>query len=411
MSGISIRRRTSPLILLSAVVLTTILGLLWTGDSTLESRIITLRYFLFVLTGLAAFLTPYFLFPDKNSPLIQLGNLGKKSLGYYIFNKLGSYCWPVYYLIAIILLGDLHNFFNGLDYKIITLFSSWSLFSSVVIISTVRYVKSGPSSQFWKESQKGKLIRQRVADYLKYPLDPGSIPSLINTLIILLVGSGTIIFAVYAGDRIHPFAELMVFISLLIYAGYSVRKFSVSMIRDFYSSNSFFREFFGVTMKGEEVLESRKVNQLWWVPDFIRVHVWQFIVQIDRIVPAGRIVAAGHFVVLFIAYQRPDPQFLVMIWVVFALLHHLFSLLTFRQVIAPQWLLRWVAPVHIWILSRFWIQIRWILPLILGMNQQYFLFGTPDLKSQAAVLITYLISGFIVSAMGMAKTFNGAKTY
>jgi len=408
LATISIRRKTSRFILLTTAILAIILGLIWTGNSTLESRVITQRYFLFVLTGLAAFLTPYLLFPDKNTPLIQLGNLDKKSLSHYIFTKLGSYCWPVFLLMAVMLLVDFNSPFQNLTIKIISLFSSWLLFSSIVILSAVRYVKSGPASQFWKESTKGRDIRQKVADYLKYPLDPGSIPSLMNTLIILTIGSGTIILAVYLGELVHPIAEMAIFACLVVYAINYLRKFTGTLVRDFYSSNSFFREFFGVNLKGEEAMAVRQVNQLWWVPGFLRMHVWQFIVQLDRIVPAGRAVAAGHLVVLFIAYQRPDPQFLTIIWVIFALLHHLFTLLTFRHEVAPPWLLRWVAPVHIWFFSRVWMQIRWLLPLFLGMNVQYFLFGTPDVASQAAVAITFLLSAIFVSALGMAKTFNGA---
>jgi hypothetical protein len=408
LTTIAINRKTSGFTLLTIAILAIILGLIWTGNLSLESRVITLRYFLFVLTGLAAFLTPYLLFPDKNTPLIQLGNLDERNLTRYIFTKLGSYCWPVLLLMAVMLIGDVNNPFENLTVKIISIVSSWLFFVSVVMLSVVRYVKSGPASQFWKESKKGRDIRQKVADYLKYPIDPGSIPSLMNTMIILTLGSGTIIFAVYLGGVIHPVAETAVFAGLFIYAVHYLQKFTGSIVRDFYSSNSFFREFFGVNMKGEEAMAAREVHQLWWVPGYLRMHVWQFIVQLDRIVPAGRAVAAGHLIVLFIAYQRPDPQFLTIIWVIFALLHHLFVLLTFRDEIAPPWLLRWVAPSHIWFLSRVWIQIRWLLPLLLGMNVQYFLFGTPGLASQVGVTITYLLSGIFISATGMAKLFKRA---
>ena len=410
MASISIRRKPTGFILLSTAVLAAILGLAWTGSSTLEGRIVTMRYFLFVLTALSAFLTPYLLFPDKNTPLIQLGNLGKKSLQQYVFVKFGTYFWPVFFLMAVMLFGDFNNPLHHIPLKIYSFLSACLLFLAIGMLSVARYVKSGPSSQFWKESQKGRNIRQMAADYLKYPIDPGSIPSLINTMVILVIGSAAIILAVYLGERVHPLAELMVFLSLSVYAALYLHKFSGSFVRDFYSSNSFFREFFGVNMKGEEVLATREVNQLWWVPGFIRMHVWQFLVQLDRIIPAGRAVAAGHLVVLFIAYQRPDPQFLVIIWIIFALLHQLFTLLTFRLEIAPRWLLRWVAPAYIWFLSRFWMQMRWVLPLFLGMNVQYFLFGTPDITNQAVIIVTFLISAFFVSAFGLTKTFNGANS-
>src|SRR5690625_6852312 len=71
--------------------------------------------------------------------------------------------------------------------------------SAVLRLACYRYLQSGPDSQFWSESEKGRRYRKKAADLFKYPLDPGSIPSLMNTVLIFLTGSllillGTILF-------------------------------------------------------------------------------------------------------------------------------------------------------------------------------------------------------------------------
>jgi hypothetical protein len=386
------------------------LGFFWTGTTPLSERIITIRYFLLALTGLAAFLTPYLLFPDKNVSLIQLGNLSKNSLSGYIMRKLLSCTWPVFLLLIVMAFGDINRPSEYLAEKFIYLLSSLFLFTGVALYSVARYIKSGPDSQFWQESEKGKQLRLKMADFFKYPIDPGSVPSLINTILVLLFGSAAIIAATLVSDRFTPFAELLltglVFLSGLV----TVQKYSGDLVKNFYSTNAFFREFFGANLKGEEAVSRREVEQLWWVPARLKMHVWQFLVQSDRKIPAGRVVAAGHLLVWFIAYQRPDPEFLTVIWLIFALLHHLFTVLTFQPGFAPSWLMRWVDSSTVWFFSRFWMQLRWLIPLLLSMNLQYFLFATPDFQSQSAVIAMYLITAMIMSAIGVSKTTKEMKS-
>src|SRR5690625_6885164 len=61
--------------------------------------------------------------------------------------------------------------------------------SAILRLACYRYLQSGPDSQFWSESEKGRRYRKKAADLFKYPLDPGSIPSLMNTVLIFLTGS------------------------------------------------------------------------------------------------------------------------------------------------------------------------------------------------------------------------------
>lgn len=383
---------------------------IWTGTSDIESNVVTLRYFLFVLIGLQAFLTPYLFFPDNRMATIQLGNISGKKLNRYLLRKFFRYSMPIYIMLPAMIVGDLHDPFGNIDYKISQSLWAITIYTGSGFIALFRYLKSGLESQFWQESEKGKELRKKVADYMKYPLDPGAIPSLVNTMLVLLVGAGGIIISVYVANQFHHWIGFLVGVIIFLYGFYLMKRTLFSIDRYFYSTNAFFREFFGETLSAEEAGVKREVEQLWWVPASIRVHVWQFIVQTERIIPAGRLLGAAHAVILFIAYQKPDEKFMLYLWIMFAVLHHLLILLTFKEDISPVWLHRWLSERKIWIASRFWMQVRWLLPLLVGMNIQLFLFGVPGFLSQAVVISIYLISGVLIAIIGNNRLLEKVNT-
>jgi hypothetical protein len=408
--NISIQSGLSKTWLFILIIVSICLALFWTGTSGLDERVVTNRFFLFSLTALVAFLTPYILFPDNNLAVIQLGNFSASSIQNYFLKKILRLIWPVYLLIFLIFFGDLQTPFAFLFEKLILFAGSLLLLSGVILVSIVRYSKSGKSSQYWKESAKGE--RQKLfSEYLKYQqVDPSSLPSLINTIVVFSMGSLSIVIGAVIQQNFSLYFELIFFLIIFIYGIYFLKKHSFSLDQNFYASDSFFREFFGDTGGGEMATSKREVDQLWWVPARLKMHVWQFLLQIDRKIPAGRAVAAGHAAVWFIAYQRPDPQFLTIIWVLFAIAHQLFTVMSIQQEVSPFWMLRWIDKNSIWTLSRFWMQLRWLVPLLLSMNVQYFLFGVPGFEEQSYILLIYILSALFTSIVGTVKLKQDFKT-
>lgn len=355
-----------------------------------------------ILAAMTAFSTPYLLFPDRNSTLLQLGNVSSKQLMKYLGKRIIKLIWPVYLLLAVMMVADIHTFDQFPVSKSVNLISSYLILSGLIMISMTRYVKSGLDSQFWKESERGRDIRKKMADYFKYPIDPGSIPSLINTIWVTTLGFAIIITSAAMGQSISGI-EVVLF-SAVFFAVSVVYTFSNSdtILKNFYASNAFFLEFFGSNLKGEDLTSKHEVGHLWWVPSQLKVHVWQFLVQIDRKLPAGRVVFTGHLFIWFIAYQRPEPEFLAVVWILFAILHHLLTVLTYQPEMSPGWLHRWLASKWIWFGSRFWMQLRWVVPLMLSMNAQYFVFGTPGFGIQLQVVSLFIIFAMIISAYGMS---------
>lgn len=392
------------------MLITIALALVWTGTSDLQERVVTNRYFLFSLTALIAFLTPYVLFPDRNLSIIQLGNFSPSSIRDYVLNKISRLVWPIYLLIFLIFFGDLQTPFDFLIDKFILFIGSILLLTGVMLFSIFRYARSGKSSQFWKESSKkeGKKI---FSEYLKYQqVDPSSLPSLINTIFVFSMGAISIVVGAVVQQNFGLYYELIFFLIIFAYGIYFLKKYTHSLDRNFYASDAFFREFFGSGSKTDEATSKREVEQLWWVPARLKMHVWQFLLQIDRKIPAGRAVAAGHAAVWFIAYQRPDPQFLTIIWILFALAHQLFTIMSIQQDMAPHWILRWIDRPSVWTLSRFWMQLRWLVPLLLSMNIQYFLFGVPGYVEQSIILLIFILSSLLTSIAGTVKLKQDLKT-
>lgn len=397
------RKKLTGFVILLLVIL---LGVIWTGRSSPDERFITIRYLLLTLSGFAAFSTPYILFPDRNAALVQLGNLKERDLIRYLSGKFSFLFHPVILLFAVIIFADLETPGENITGKIFSFLNACLLYSGILILAASRYLKSGMESQFWQESEKGREWRKKAADYLKYPLDPGAIPSLINTIFVFLSGSAAVVAGAYLQGNAGMFFEWIPGMLLFMAGVWGGLRGTQKNERHYYSANAFYREFFGTGLKGEDAKDAREVDQLWWVPGVLKAHVWQFLVQLDRKIPTGRVVASGHFLLWFIAYQRPEPVVITTLWGCFALAHHGLLVLTFSPDIAPGWLLRWLAPVSHWHWSRFWMQLRWLLPLGLGMNLQLFLFGTPGWSEQGIVLILYLFSGLILSLYGAFRIRN-----
>lgn len=381
-------------------------ALAWTANHSFEDRVVTIRYLLFVLSGMVAFAMPYIIFPDNRIPIIQLGNIhGKRLLGYFLA-KCRDVILPLFLFYAVVLFGDIQNPLGNITGKTAYFLMAAGLSAGLIFLALSRYLQSGSSSQFWKESERGRELRRKAADYFKFPLDPGSIPSLINTVLITFTGMVAVVISAVLYGWFGSVSEIFIGSVVLAAGGWSLYNLSNRLEQNYYQSNAFYREFFGTTLKGKEDADFRKVEQLWWVPGPLKAHVWQYLLQLDRIVPAGRVVAAGHAIVWFIAYQKPDPQVILAVWVLFALAHQFFIGLTFKNEVSPPWLLRWAGSAPIWFFTRFWMQLRWILPLAASMYLQRFIFGTPDNISQGVIILVFLAAALLASVFGTVKLKN-----
>jgi hypothetical protein len=385
------------------------MGVSWMHDAPVNERVVTLRYLILAIAGFISFVTPYLLFPDTNSRLIQMGNVSGKKLLSYLSRKTLYFYSYFFLFITVILFVDSVSFTSDLVIK-----GTYALYgilftTGLHFAALFLYLKVGPQSQFWQESNKGKELRRKMADYFKYPMDPGAIPSLINTVVLAAGGMLLVIISSVLGNRFGGFSELLLSLSIFGFAFAKYRLNNREPERKYYHTNSFFSEFFGANAGEDSITARRKVDQLWWVPAQLRANVWQFLQQIDRKLPAGRAVATGHILVWLIAYQKPDINFMIGVWALFAVSHHLFILMTMQTDFSPHWLLRWVSSPAKWFITWFWMQIRWLLPLMISMNLQLFLFDVPRAQDQVVIIIIYLLSAVAAAAVGAVRIKTSVK--
>lgn len=374
-------------------------GTVWTWGQQTSDKLIVIRYVLFGLSALAAFITPYVLFPDKYRSVIQLANPDGDYAANHLSQKMNLLFVSASVMLFFMAVGGLMSGSGSIADILLTAAGSILFFSGILNFARYRYVRSGPDSQFWSESEKGREYRQKIADYFKYPMDPGSIPSLINTVVIFLTGSLLILTGTILFETIAVWAETLLYCIFWVIIYFMLRRQKMSIVRYYYHTNAFFSEFFRENEDRYAQETVRSADQLWWVPARLKPHVWQLTMQTDRIVPAGRTIAAAHAALLFVAYQKPDGDFLFMLWTGFALLHHLFIPLSAREDVAPGWLTQWIAGDGVMVLSRAWMQVRWVLPLLIGMNVQYFIFGVLEFRLQLLILLFYILSAFIVAGL------------
>jgi hypothetical protein len=399
--GITIQKKAWAdrlLVVLPALLLLTLFVAIAHGHD-LDSRLVMMRYLLFALSGLFAFILPYISFPDPGSRLYQLGNIKAKKLSrFYLIRH--RPVWSICLLILIaVALADSRGVTDEYTSQLLLAFYGLLFFAGIYLYAAYRYLKIGKDSQEWQEGLRGLHLRKRLAEIAKYPVDPGSIPSLINSVVISLIG----MLGVVAGAMLYGFfgqgAELLFSAGMFLFGFYKYRSLEGTADRLFYQANAFFNEFFGVSAGPGSDREPLKVDQLWWIPGRWKANSWGLMLQMDRKIPAGRYIAVGHLFVWVIAYQDAGRSAMFAAWLLFALLHHGFLMLTATQAIAPKWWLRTLdKPVH-WMIGRFWIQVRWLLPMTLSMMLMKWLFGVMTWEDLSLVFAVYLLAGALISAI------------
>jgi len=352
---------------------------------------------LFFGAALIAFITPYLLYPDPYAVILQLGNYSAGKLFLHLLRRTAPIWAGSLMLIAVISFGDLSGPFDQLATKAFYFIYGVTFFSSLFLFSICRYSRSGLRSQYWKESEKGRDVRRKMGEYFKYPLDQGSIPSFINTVLVGTVG----MLGVPAGAALYgAFGlgyELLPGLFLLLLAVLSVKKLWKHFVQNYYATHAFFSEFFGETAADRDESSEVQPNQLWWAPDSLRPHVWALLLQLDRKFPLGRVLAVGHILIWLLSYRDPGDRLMISAWLFFALFHHVAIVMSTADEFAPVWFSKWIGSPANWVMVRVWIQLRWILILGASILFNSLIFGHVSFTAQAFILLFYIGSAGLIS--------------
>ncbi len=380
------------------------------GDAGVDERLLSIRMMLYLGSGLVAFAIPYILFPDRNIVMYQLANSPPNELRKHLWKRCKSIWLSVLWLLFVVAFIDIKNPVNQPLEKFLLFSYGAMFFTGILLWSVSRYFKIGRDSQMWQEGEKGAKIRKKLADFAKFPLDPGSIPSLLNTIIITGGGMLLVVTGAFISGLFGLTGESIVALIIFTAGFYSWRNTRKQADVHFYATNAFYREFFGTDIKGDEQMQPVAVDHLWWVPPAIRMHVWGLIIQLDRKLPTGRIIAIGHLIIWITAYQRPGENVMTGAWILFIIAHAIFLLPTTDKSIIPHWWQQLLARPSVWILSRFWVQLRWILPLLLSCNVMYLFFGAPDFSLQLWFVFLYLLIHMITAIIITMRKYSNIES-
>jgi len=352
---------------------------------------------LFFGSALIAFITPYLLFPDSYAVILQLGNRRAGGIFRHMLKRTETVWSGAIVVIGAVCFGDINSPLTDLGIKALYFATGTLFFSGLMGISISRYAQSGEKSRFWKESERGRNLRANMGEYLKYPIDPGSIPSFVNTVIVgglgmIGVSAGAALYGVYG--PVFESAPALIFVVLAVIL---MIRLQSDAVRNFYSTNAFFNEFFGETIAGKEAESRIQVDQLWWVPGSIKSHVWAILLQLDRKFPAGRVLFVGHLLIWLLSYQRPAEQTMISAWLLFALFHHAIIFISLSDEYAPTWFRRWIGSGMQWTLIRIWIQLRWVLILGVSIWINSLIFGHVSYAVQGGILLFYIASAAVIS--------------
>ncbi len=368
----------------------------------LGERTVLMRYLLFALSALVAFVVPYIAFPDPNARLWQLANLPPGRLMREYLSRQQMVWGTGLILILVTSLADLSGTDANWGAQSLLALQGILFFSGIWLYSASRYLQVGRDSQQWLEGEKGRRVRHKFAEIAKYPIDPGSVPSLVTTILVALTGMMAVVVGAIGYTLFGAAGELAIAILLLLFGSFRLLIASQKADQNYYQTHAFYSEFFGEASGPDGDRQPLHPDQLWWIPVRWRSLGWGLSLQMDRKLPAGRIVLIGHLFLWLLVYQDAAHSVMWAAWIFFALLHQGLLMLTVHIEIAPKWWMRLMAPPFSWAAARFLVQLRWLLPLmvsLLAMNALFVLFSWSEIGWIAAAYL--LSSAAVASALSL----------
>jgi hypothetical protein len=155
--------------------------------------------------------------------------------------------------------------------------------------------------------------------------------------------------------------------ALLSYAAVRLGRLRGVFDRHFYHTNAFYREVLGGDGLGALDREPVAYETLYWVPTRWRPAVWASLLQFDRRLPLGRYVALGHALVWVLVWQGAPWAAVTSVLLLLVAGQNAAAYVLTTPDAAPRAFQLTLRPVLHWTLVRFFVNLRWALPLALSL--------------------------------------------
>ena len=268
---------------------------------------------------------------------------------------------------GIISFYDPRNWLSGLDFKL-TIFINGLLFlTGIFAISYYLYSKVGMESQAWQEGIKGDKIREFQRETGSVQVAIGTIPTFKTTIIITGTGMASIVLGSYLSALLHIRMDWIPGVLLLGGGAYFIQRNIPVFDRFFYQTHAFYSDFFFSSSPSLESSRTASYSSIYWVPSRWKPSAWAGIVQFDRYFPMGRVIFLGHAVLWMLFLFDASPFIRELYLFLFVLMQNSSIYILLNPRLGPvSWNYR-MQGITNWIITRFFIQIRWILPFILSL--------------------------------------------
>ena len=334
----------------------------------MEGRSRVIAYWVLIASAFLVAAPPNILFPSRKLPLIQLLNPPPRTLGVALFRP---WLWLVF---AWMLPGLVLAFYDPqapgsfLYQKSVLFLACVLILAGAGISSFVVYIRLGRISQQWSEGTKGQFVytfKKEVPGIIFLP--NGLIPSFLATPGLYMLTLAALIPTLYfnaAGTFTLMWlpGALFFLASLFLFARTQPR-----FDQFFYPSNALLAELFSTGGTRSHERAPVTPESLYWIPWKWRPHAWEIIVQFDRRLPIGRFVFLGH-ILFWLLLLRDSSTPLVHAFLLTLILGTNLAIMvpTRKEFSPPQFQLSMLSPSN-WTITRFFVNMRWLLPLGLSL--------------------------------------------
>ncbi len=338
------------------------------GPADWALRIKLMRYASLLGGAVLCVATPHALAPDPRVPLVQVLNRAPTALLRYHLRA-----WAP--LAALVLLPlTLAAYFDvatpGAHLGAKTLHLAQALLvtggAGLYVLST--FAVLGPTAQAWQEGRAGGWYRtMRDETGAGFAVPTGLVPALWTTT----RGFVVIVLAVASGGYLGQRAPAAMWVPGAAVAGWALLRLArlrLAYDRHFYHTNALYREVLGGARLQAEAYEPVAYDALYWVPRPWRATVWAGLRQLERRLPLGRYVALGHALVWVLLWQgAPAAAVTGVLALLVAGQNAAVYALATPDAAPPAFQLT-LRPVRHWIAARFFVNVRWTLPLALSLG-------------------------------------------
>jgi len=339
------------------------------AGADLEARIRGLRYWSLLGMGVFAVSAPHILLPDRQLRLMQRLNRSPQNLLRHQLRQwqpvVGLFILPA----LVLAFWDPGNLARNLPEKATIATAIILLLLGTAAYSFLRYVRIGPLSQQWQEGTKGdwyRTVKENSPGGFAVP--EGMVPAMLATQRVYAVGLLALVATAWLGQSIDPLLALAPGAMLLAWVTLILMKSARQHDHAYYATNAFYGEVFrgagGVRVSSREAVPFRSV---YWSPKRYKPHLWAALRQLDRKLPLGRLMVMVHGLLWFLFYVDASEYTVTAYLLLLITAKNAASFVITQPGFAPM-------PFHLarqsnrgWVITRFLVNLRWTLPLLLSL--------------------------------------------